>query len=346
MGYMILELLKNLPLAGKDHEFTIYSSRPLQENRLSASVRNSIVPRSLLGKLLWFFRTKDDIDVLLFVTPLLPLFLPRHIKAVPICPELGSQKITPRTLSGRFVAFVRDRILMPLCLHRATKIISISSATKKDIVKYYAISEEKIAVIYVGFQDLLSYKERAPAVDNSMMPYFFFTGRVKSRKNVHSIVSAFIVFKKRTRTNCKLVIAGYAGGEYLQSMLKELANNEMTDDVFFVGYVSPEFLCSYYQHALAFVFPSLNEGFGMPVVEAMSLGTPVITSSISSLPEAAGDAGLLVDPYDIEDISRSMEKIFFDSSLRIELIKKGYVQAQKFSWSKAAEAIVSLLRSL
>src|SRR3989338_2989713 len=98
MGYMILELLKNLPVAGREHEFTVYSSRPLRKDLISVPVRNVIVPRSLIGKFFWFLRTKENIDVLLFVTPLLPLILPRRIKAIPICPELGSQKITPGTL--------------------------------------------------------------------------------------------------------------------------------------------------------------------------------------------------------------------------------------------------------
>lgn len=346
MGYMILELMKNLPVAGRNHEFTIYSSRPLRSGLVSVPVRNVIVPRGLLGKLLWFARTKEDIDVLLFVTPLLPLFLPRRIKAVPIFPELVSQKIKPTTLGGTLVAFIRDRILMPICLRRATSIITISHATKEDIVKYYRVPHKNITVIYVGFQDLRPYKDKAPAVDTRMTPYFFFTGRVKPRKNVHAIVSAFIRFKKRTHAPCKLVIAGKAGGDYLQSMLEELTKNGLQGEVFFVGYVPAETLCSYYLHAVAFIFPSINEGFGMPVVEAMGLGTPVITSAISSLPEVAGGAALLVDPYDVEDISRAMEKAYSDPVLRADLIQKGLARAKMFSWTKAADAYIALLRSL
>jgi len=235
---------------------------------------------------------------------------------------------------------------MPLCIRRARKIITISHATAKDIVKYYNVLPENIAVIYVGFQDLRCCAKTAPAVDDCMKPYFFFTGRVKPRKNVHSVVSAFIRFKKRTHADCKLVIAGKSGGEYLESMMNELKKNEMEHEVFFVGFVSTELLCAYYLNAVAFVFPSLNEGFGMPVVEAMNLGTPVITSNISSLPEAAGNAGLLVDPYNVEDISRAMEKVFLEPEVRVKLVEKGYLQAQKFSWSKAAKEYMALLNAL
>ena len=346
MGYMILELLKNLPIADKKHEFTIYSSVSIRKDLVLVPIRNIIVPKSFLGKFLWFLRTDEDIDVLLFVTPLLPLILPRRIKAIPIFPEVVSQKIVPGTLHDKFVAFVRDHVLMPICLSRAVKLITISHATKDDIITYYKILPNDITVIYVGFQNLSSYKNKTPVVEDRIKPYFFFTGRVKPRKNVHAIVSAFIQFKKRTHTDCKLVIAGKAGGDYYESMLKELTKNGLQNDVFFVGYVSPESLCSYYVHALAFVFPSLNEGFGMPVVEAMNLGTPVITSSISSLPEAAGDAGLLVDPYDIGDISHAMEEIFTDSGLRAKLIEKGYVQAKKFSWEKTAREYLSVIEGI
>lgn len=343
MGHLISELVKHLPDAGKQHSFTIYSSRPLHVGMVSIPIRNVIVPRSLLGKLWWFIRTKEDIDFLLFVTPLLPLILPRRIKTIPICPELGSQKITPGPLSDKMIALIRDHVLMPICLLRASKIITISEATKEDVVKYYRIPEEKITVIYVGFQDLSMYAGKAPAVDAKMKPYFFFTGRVKPRKNVHAIVAAFISFKMRTLTDCKLVIAGHSSGDYLRSMREDLVKHGLQDDVFFVGYVPTEFLCSYYQQALAFVFPSLNEGFGMPVVEAMNLGVPVITSNISSLPEAAGDAALLVNPHNTEDISRAMEQIYSDSKLRTYLVEKGYVQAKKFSWEKMAREYILFL---
>ncbi len=343
MGYLISELMRNLPVAGKDHDFTIYSSRPLQKDFVSVPVRNVIVPPSLLGKILWFMTTRENIDVILFVTPLLPLVLPKRIKTIPICPELGSQKITPGTLMGKLIAFVRDQVLMPICFSRASKIISISQATKDDIHKYYHISNDKIEVIYIAFQDLSAYSLRAPPVPKEQTPFFFFTGRVKPRKNVHAIVSAFIQFRRKTGADCKLVIAGKSGGAYRTSMVEELSKNALEKEVFFVGYISTELLCAYYKNAVALVFPSLNEGFGMPVVEAMSLGAPVITSNVSSLPEAAGDAGLLVNPHNVDEISHAMEMVFTDTTLRKTLIEKGYAQAKKFSWTKTAQEYLILL---
>ena len=343
MGYMIWELMRHLPAACKDLEFTIYSSKPIRESGIPVPIRNVIVPRSFAGKFFWFLWTKEDIDVILFVTPLLPLWLPKRIKVVAICPELGSQKITPEAFSGKIVAFVRDRLLMPRCFLRATSIVAISHATKEDIMKYYRAPDNKIEVIYIGFQNLITTKEIMPLVAKEQTPFFFFTGRVKPRKNVYAIVSAFIEFKKRVHTDCKLVIAGKSGGDYRRRMVDELTKNGLQNDVFFVGFVSKELLCAYYVQAVALVFPSLNEGFGMPVLEAMSLGTPVITSNISSLPEAAGDAGFLVDPHNITEISLAMEKVFLDQNLRTRMIKKGYEQAEKFSWDKTAREYLLFL---
>src|SRR3989338_1749045 len=134
MGCMIWEFLKNLPVAGRNHEFTIYSSMPIRKDLVPVPVRNVIIPKGFVGKFFWFLRTKEDIDLLLFVTPLLPLILPHRIKAVPICPELVSQKIMPGSLRDKFVTFLHDYILMPICLRRALKIITISHATKEDII--------------------------------------------------------------------------------------------------------------------------------------------------------------------------------------------------------------------
>lgn len=344
MAYMVGELVQGLPTAGHNDQFTIYASQPIKD--LPKNARMVRVPKSFLGKFFWFLCTRESIDVLLFVTPLLPLIIPRRIKTVAICPELGSQKIAPRALSGKIVAFIRDHLLMPICLRQARRIVAISQATKDDILTYYSVPPEKVEVIYVGFQDLSQFRSSAPAVPETMQPFFFFTGRVKPRKNVHGVVSGFIRFKKRVPNDCKLVISGKAGGAYLEEMRSALKANGLEHDVFFVGYVPIEVLCSYYLHAIAFVFPSLNEGFGMPVVEAMNLGTPVITSSVSSLPEAAGGAALLVDPYQPEDISQAMERLYKNPILREELGRKGREHAKKFSWPKAACAYIELLHSL
>lgn len=346
MGYFIREILAALLKQKGNHEIVVYSSQSIHKEFVPGTYRTVSIPRNFVVKLWWFFRMKKDVDMLIFMVPMLPLILPRGIRAVPICQELANLKLPPEHMSEKIFAFLRDRLLMPTCLTRTGKIIAASGATKEDIVRFYGILQEHIVVVPDGFQDLTPFALTAPSIDEMLKPYFFFAGKIKPRKNVHGIVSAFIRFKKRTRTDCKLLVAGNGSGRYYERIRQELEQNGLLGEVHFLGYVTSPHLYALYTNALACVYPSLNEGFGMPILEAMSLGAPVITSSISSLPEVAGGAALLVDPYDVEDISRAMEELYSDPTLRADLIQKGLARAKVFSWTKSADAYFDLLRSL
>lgn len=346
MGYVVLEFMRNLAAqypAGDS--MIVYSSRPVAASVIGERAENRSIPRGFLRKLRYFATLRRDVDVLLFMAPMLPLILPRRIKPVMLCQELASQKIIPDSSEALF-SFVRDRILMPLSLRRSAHIVAASQATKDDIVKFYNIPPEKITVIFDGFQDFTPVRARAERVSGDKKPFFFFTGKVKYRKNVHGIVSAFIRFKKNIRSDCKLIIGGSYGGSYYEKMRQEIEEHGLTQDIRFAGYVSIEQLCGFYEDALALVFPSFNEGFGMPIAEAMSLGTPVITSNISSMVEVAGDAALLVDPHNIDEISFAMERIYTDAGLRKELIARGKIQSQKFSWPRSGKKLLDLLHTL
>jgi len=346
MGYVVLELMRQLAAHPSDHELVIFSPKPIDRNLVPGTYENVLVPASFVGKLFWFLRPRVSVDALLFQVPLLPLIIPKRIKAVAMCQELGSQKTQVRGLKERALALLRDQILMPLCLGRAARITAASQATKDDLLRFYSLQDKDVVVIHDGFQDLRGMSSNDAAVEPRMRPYFFFAGKVKARKNVHGIVAGFIEFKKRTNADCKLVIGGDYGGAYYESMLQDLQRNNLEKEVFFPGYVTGASLVAFYKHAVAFVFPSFNEGFGMPPLEAMSLGTPVITSNISSMPEVASDAALLVDPHSAHNISEAMEKIYTDQGLREQLIERGLKRCADFSWEKAGQEYIALISHL
>lgn len=344
MGHVVLELMRHLPAVSSEHEFIFYSSRPIRRERVPGTFQNASMPKGFVRKLLFFLFLKDAPDVLVSMVPMLPLVSLRT-RTVPMCQELGSQKIRPEGFRAQLFAFVRDQILMRFAFARAVHIIAASEATKVDILAFYKVPSEKVTVIYDGFQDLGVHAGSLPAPEE-FKPYFFFAGKVKYRKNVHGIVSAFIAMRERTGADCKLVLAGDYGGEYYKNLMQQLREHHLESEVHFVGYATGAQMYAYYTGALACLFPSLNEGFGMPIIEAMSLGVPVITSNISSMAEVAGDAGLLVEPRDPEDISRAMERVYADAELRRELIRKGKERAKLFSWPKAAQEYVRVLETL
>lgn len=344
MGFVVAELLREMLVQGKgSHEFVVYCSEPVSRSFIEGSYREVRIPKGFVRKWWWFYRMRPEVDALLFMAPMLPLVVPRSVRPIVVCQELGSQKIKPEGFKDRAFAFLRDRMLMPWCLRRASAIGAASNATKTDILKYYSIPKEKVEVIYDGYQDLNKYAAQAPALTEELAPFFFFAGKVKYRKNVHGIAAAFVEFKKRTGAPVKLVIAGDYGGEYYDKIMQILREGGYEREAHFVGYINSAQLYTYFKNAVAVVFPSINEGFGMPIIEAMNLGTPVITSNISSMAEAAGAAGLLVNPFDVSDISKAMERVWSDESLRAQLRQAGAERAKDFSWQKAGKEFISLV---
>lgn len=233
----------------------------------------------------------------------------------------------------------------------ARKIITISHSTKKDLIKHYQVSDDKIAVIYPGYDK----KKFDPALDLNKndellkkyqitTPYLLFVGTIQPRKNIQRLLSAF-----RQLVNggfkINLVIAGKVGWLY-DDILRMAKEKENDSAVIVTGYVEDNDLPYLYKNASCFVLPSLYEGFGIPAVEAMSMECPVVVSNISSLPEIVGDAGILIDPYSVEDIKNGLMKaLTLKPEEKESMIKKGREQADKFSWDKCAREILSILKS-
>ena len=244
---------------------------------------------------------------------------------------------------------------LPESLRGADALIADSENTKKDLLLHVRFPEKKIWVIYPsgheGFEPLHDHsaarfiRERF-AIEEK---YFIAVGTLEPRKNLLRVIEAFLNFCTRKARDSKyhLVIVGamdFAHGEFLKEILKKFALQSLP--IVFTGYLEKEDLKLLYSYAQALLFPSLYEGFGIPVLEAMACGAAVLTSKTSSLPEVAGDAALFVDPESVDEIERGIELLAEDQKLRTELVAKGFERIKKFSWRETARQTLKVYESL
>lgn len=226
---------------------------------------------------------------------------------------------------------------------RASRIVTVSEYTKEDIMKQFGVKPEKIDVVYnaghTEYRPLpFEEKEKVKEAYTGGNEYFLFTGAIHPRKNIINLLKAFVKFKRRQRSNMKLVIVGRMAWQYSDIVD---AQNRMPykDDVIWTGYMGINELSKITGAAYALVYPSLFEGFGIPIVEAMECDVPVIVSNTSSMPEVGGPAALLVDPGSPDDIAEKMGMVYKDEVLRNRLIAAAKVQKQKFNWDVSAEKL-------
>ena len=234
----------------------------------------------------------------------------------------------------------------------ATRVLADSEATKTDLIREYGTPAGKIVVVYPGRDESLrrvedpaaiaAVKIKYGAADN----YILYLGTLHPRKNLVRLVEAFAMLNSQFAIrNSQLVIAGRKGWLY-NEIFGRVEALGLSDDVVFTGYVADADLPALLSGARLFAFPSLYEGFGFPVVGAMSCGVPVVCSDGSSLPEVAGDAALLVDPLDTAALAAAMARLLTDESLRADLIARGYRQAQQFSWERAARQMMDVIEEI
>jgi glycosyltransferase involved in cell wall biosynthesis len=225
---------------------------------------------------------------------------------------------------------------------RATLILADSQATANDLSKFYGTPLEKMRVVYPGVEPpqaggaaIVRQKYKLPE------RYFLFIGTLQPRKNIARIVQAYAQWKSaHPNDEAGLVLAGGKGWLYDEKW------TEGVDGVYLPGYIDESDKGALLAGAIALLFPTLYEGFGFPVIEAMHCGTPVIASNTSSLPELVGETGLLVDPLDVKAISAAMDVLTWNVELRNRLTEKGYAQAAKFTWRTAAEQTLSAIDSI
>jgi len=226
----------------------------------------------------------------------------------------------------------------------ATSLIAVSQATANDLTHFYGTPAHKIHVIHEA-HDLASANppsSSTPIMRAWQRPYALYVGTIQPRKNLARLIKAYIKLHEAHDLSWDLVIVGGSGWRSA-GLEAQVQARGLSDRIHFTGYVADEELPTLYTNARFFCFPSLFEGFGLPVLEAQSYGAPVMTANNSSLPEIAGDAALLVDPTDVDAIADAMLRLSQDEVLRQQLITAGYRNVQRFSWVKAAQETLAVL---
>ncbi|MCL5074914.1 MAG: glycosyltransferase family 4 protein [Chloroflexi bacterium] len=240
------------------------------------------------------------------------------------------------------------RMMVPLAVRSAGAIIVDSQSSKRDLLRWIAMPEEKIHVIHLGVDDCYfvnrTDEERQRLLQRYAIqqPFILSVGTIEPRKNIPALLDAYSALHGTGNLSHQLVIVGRAGWHH-RSVLQQLTVDRATS-IRFLGHLPDEELAILYTAADLFVFPSLYEGFGLPPLESMACGTPVVCSNTSSLPEVVGEAALTVDPHDVASLARAMDQVFTDSDLRRRLAGQGRERAKMFTWQKTARCTLDVYR--
>lgn len=249
----------------------------------------------------------------------------------------------PRALPNR-LAYAYARGSIWIAARQADRVLTVSEASKRDILRFVDVPPEKVSVIHNAIDERFLQAADEAQMDRVKQryqlndPFVLYVGNIKPHKNVERLIDAFGRARAGGLEDLRLVIVGDEISKY-PALRQAVHRHRLDKHVRFLGFQPYETLASFYRLARVFVFPSLYEGFGLPPLEAMACGTPVVTSTASSLPEVAGDAALLVDPYDPDAIADALRRAVTDESLRATLIEKGSARARQFSWAQSVAAI-------
>ncbi|MBI4798321.1 MAG: glycosyltransferase family 4 protein [Desulfarculus sp.] len=348
VGNYVLNLLAGLRRVAPEHEFFLVG----QEHNLKllaqdqparlchqARLSHESHPWGDLWEHLWLPRVlrQNSVQVMHGPATLIPLSRDGFASVATIHDLVAF--LYPQTIPTKYALYMTW--LLKRVVKSARRIISVSQCTKDDLVRVLDVDPERIAVIHeaaqpgfrpIGDQAALEAVRRRHGITK---PFFFHVGNIEPRKNLVGLLKAFISLGARLKGQAQLVIGGQEGW-LTRRLHQQIGRLDLGPEVIFTGYLPQEDLPLLMTAACAFVFPSLYEGCGLPALEAMSCGTPLITSNLSSLPEIAGEAALLVEPTSPEDIAQAMWRVFEDLGLRQDLCRRGLEQAARFSWDQAA----------
>lgn len=359
----IYHLLPEMFRIAKKEEFILFYNsfrKPLPEEvKIWADLPNVAIvdyhlPSKILNLSLWAFhfpyldKLLNDLDVIFFpnitfssVSKKTPYVLTFHDLSFELFPDFFNfyRRLWHFLINPRKKA------------EGAAKIIAVSQSTACDVKELYKINSHKIYPIFLGlspiFRDIVNDEPTQNFLKKCYRlpddPFILFLGTIEPRKNIPGLIKAFDSFKEKGRSNHNLVIAGAAGWSY-KEVFKQTERSPYQKNIYFPGPIKKEDRPSLYKMADLFIFPSFFEGFGLPPLEAMAAGTPVICSANTSLLEVFGNHALTIDPHNVGELAWAIERILNDDNLGKSLIEKGKKYAQKFSWEKTARETLAVLR--
>ena len=361
LGNYTYNLVKHLLMLDSENEYIVLINRSLtdqhpikhleQKNLTKRFVQiPEVTPQQQV--MVPFELLKQKPDIYHYPNFDLPVFQPYN--SIFTVHDLTYLKHDDLYMNGRWIKNFYTKAIMSLAARKSKKIIAVSASTKSDLLEILKVPEHKVDVIHEGLDEIYfngslsntrsDFFNKNFAL-NDGAEYFLFIGERRPHKNLVRLIEAFFIFKQRAPNKIKLVIGGkkYASYDEPERKVQEL---NLTNEVIFLGYIPEDDLQLLYKNARCFIFISIYEGFGIPILEAMACGTPIITSNISAMPEVAGEAALTVNPYNVDEIAEVMHQITCDSNMSQRLVDTGLKRVKNFSWNNAAEKTLELYEGI
>ncbi len=346
IGYYLGSLLDALQEVDRTCRYVLISNRPIHYvirnpnwSKQEGGCRRKLLSTAWMQTAAPLLARRLGLDLFWGPRHHLPLMLPGKIRTVVTIHDVVHLRF-PETMS--LPHLMVERLLMGRSVRYADRIVAVSHATRADLIRRYPLSSCRVRTVHSGVPPL------PPAsCSESALPekYFLFVGTLEPRKNFERMFEAFSRAGAAAH-GVHLVITGAAGWKN-QPFIRMLERHPLRPFIHFTGYVSRDSLAGLYRRALALVFPSLYEGFGFPILEAMASGAPVITSNMSAMAEVAGDAAMLVDPRDVAQIAHAMVQLISDDgAMRRGLVRKGRLRAADFSWHRAASEMRQIFQEV
>jgi glycosyltransferase involved in cell wall biosynthesis len=345
IGWFTAETLRRIVQGHPEHDFYFFFDRkPDPVFLYAANVHPVVLCPQARHPVLWFLFFEVSVrwalrhyKIDLFLSPECYLSLGSTVPTLMVIHDINYEH-TNDNLKPSHQRYMK--YFSPRFAHHSTRIATVSEFSKQDIVDTYKISPDKIDVVYdgahEGYHPLDSnLRQQIRNQYAQGCPYFIFVGTIIKRKNLATVLTAFDLFKAKNHTDMKLVVVGHK--VWWQDELKDAFDRmRYQDSVIFIGRATAELLVNLLGAAEALVYPSLFEGFGIPIIEAFHAEIPVITSNCTSMPEVAGDAAILVEPTDVTMLADALQTVSSNCALRAELVEKGRSQRERFSWDKTS----------